>query len=209
MHKIQKSILELFENYDKLPLKLRWIGREIEESHPQNIKYHLNQLEKRGLILIDADKKEVRKVKRNIKTDTFVRLPVFGTANCGSALSFAEDNVQGFIKISRLLLKRLTTSPLFALKATGDSMNKANIEGLNIESGDFVIIDKSQNNPSNGDYVVSIIEDCANIKRFHQDEEKITLISESTKDYLPIFIHEGDSYSIAGKVVKVIKTPKF
>jgi len=51
------------------------------------------------------------------------------------------------------------------------------------------------------------IEDKANIKKFIIDREnkRIVLKSESTQNYLPIFIHEDDQYQISGRVVDVIK----
>ena len=92
-------------------------------------------------------------------------------------------------------------------------MNMANIDGKSIEEGDFVIIDSENRNPKSGDYVLSIIDGCANIKRFARDRVNncYVLLSESTKDYPPIFIDEKDfsSYMINGEVIKVIKKPSF
>lgn len=59
MHQTQSSILQLFKGEKSLPLKLRWIGREIGEEHPQKIKFHLEALEKAGMIRIDRIKKEI------------------------------------------------------------------------------------------------------------------------------------------------------
>jgi len=86
-------------------------------------------------------------------------------------------------------------------------MNKSQINGKSIEDGDFVIIDSTQIDPNNNDYVVSIIDGMANIKKFRFDKEnsRIALTSESTQDYPPIFIHESDNYKINGKVVDVVK----
>jgi repressor LexA len=210
MNLLQQSILGLFDAHDKIPLILRWIGREVGELHPQNIKFHLQQLEKKGLISIDYDKKIISKVKGGHQDTTLVALPIYGTANCGSAVSFADDMIQGFLKISKKLLQGLSLSTLFVVRASGDSMNRANIEGAQIDDGDFILVEKNDSySPKNKDYVVSLIDDCANVKKFYQHGDEIALVSESTKDYLPIFIHEHDDYRIMGKVVKVIKTPMF
>lgn len=103
------------------------------------------------------------------------------------------------------------TNSLFILKAKGDSMNDADIDGNSIEDGDFVIVDESKRAPENENYVVSLIDDCANIKKFFHQGDQIALVSESTKDYNPIFIHQSDAdrYNVIGTVVRVIKTPKF
>ncbi len=66
-------------------------------------------------------------------------------------------------------------------------------------------------NVKNGDIVLSIIDGMANIKKFFLDKEhgQAILMSESTKEFPPIYIHEDDDFMINGKVVQVIKTPKF
>ncbi len=86
-------------------------------------------------------------------------------------------------------------------------MNQANINGKNIEEGDFIIVDSEQKSPESGHYVVSVIDEVANIKKFVPDRKnkRIILQSESSKEYLPIFIHEDDKYEVSGRVVGVIK----
>lgn len=211
MHPTQKAILQLFDKVDRISLKLRWIARSINEKHPQTIKYHLNQLEKLGLISIDLDKKEILKIKINATGSVFVSLPIMGEANCGTATALAENKIEGFLKISRGLLPKAKTDSLFVLRANGDSMNKTiTKDGKNIENGDYIIVEKIQE-PENKELVVSIIDGCANIKKFFHEENQIALISESTKDYPPIFIHEEDkdNYQVAGRVLSVIKNPRF
>jgi repressor LexA len=211
MHAIQKSILQLFDKTNKIPLKLRWLARAVGEEHPQKIKYHLEQLEKIGLLCIDLDRKEIIKVERNLKGGAFVSLPIMGEANCGNATALAEDKIEGFLKISKGLLPKSKTNNLFVLKAVGNSMNRAiTKDKKNIENGDYVIVEKNQQ-PENNEVIVSIIDGCANIKRFFHKDNQIALVSESTENYSPIFIHEEDSdnYQIAGKVLSVIKNPRF
>jgi repressor LexA len=79
-----------------------------------------------------------------------------------------------------------------------------------IEDGDYLIIDSDYRTPRNGDVVLSVIDDMANIKKYVFDEEnnQIVLVSQSTKDIPPIYIHEDDSFMINGKVIQVIKKPK-
>jgi len=90
-------------------------------------------------------------------------------------------------------------------------MNQANVKGKSIEEGDFVIVEKNQGTPANGDYVVSTIDGLANIKKFIFDEpnKQIILVSESSLDLPPIYIHQDDysAYLVCGKVVEVIKKP--
>ncbi len=135
-------------------------------------------------------------------------LPIVGSANCGPATIFAEQNVDQYLKVSSSLLPR-NKSNLYALIADGDSMNKAEVEdGKTIESGDFVLVDSEYKNYKNGDIVVAVIDGLATIKRYRNDKvnKRIVLEADSTEKYLPIYIHEGDDFQASGKVVGIIKS---
>jgi repressor LexA len=135
-------------------------------------------------------------------------IPILGAANCGPATIFAQDNIQGYLKISNKIIK--PTAGLFALKAQGSSMNKATIDGLNIEEGDYVIVDSERRTPRNRDYVICVTGGLANIKRFIKDEQnqQIILMSESTEDFPPIVLHPDDvEFLVSGIVIKVVKKP--
>jgi SOS-response transcriptional repressor LexA len=86
-------------------------------------------------------------------------------------------------------------------------MNRSLIDGKRIEDGDYVIIDGDARSPAEGDIVLSVIDGLANLKRFHLDKQnkQIALVSDSTQDFPPIYIHEDDDFFINGKVVQVIK----
>jgi len=185
-------------------MTLREVGSLVGEKSAQKIKHHLNQLSKRGFIAYNPVKREIKKAQK-ISKEGFVSLPIVGAANCGPATIFAEENITGYLKVSKRLAPR--GGKLFILRAEGDSMNKANINGKNIENDDFVIVDAEQKSPEPGQYIVSIIDEMANIKKFVPDPQnkRIVLKSESTNEYLPIFIHEEDKYEISGRVVGVIK----
>ena len=71
-------------------------------------------------------------------------------------------------------------------------MDKANIDGRSIEDGDYVIVKQTREIPQNNDYVVSIIDDRANIKKFYQKDGEIALISESKQERMPIFIDSSE-----------------
>ena len=98
---------------------------------------------------------------------------------------------------------------LIAIRASGNSMNKANIKNKNIDDGDYVIVN-CKIKPKNGDYVLAIIDDCANIKRLsiNLKDKIISLISESTENHPTIFIHKDDYFMINGVVKYVMKKPK-
>lgn len=151
-------------------------------------------------------KKRREQNEKRISDAKLVDVPVFGMASCGEALAFAEEYE---IDRIRYPLKERNVKDFFAVKAIGKSMNKATINGKGIDDGDYVIIKKEIKNPENGNYVLSIIDDKANIKKFFEDKKnkQILLVSESSENIDPIYIKKKDSdrYSICGVVYDVVK----
>lgn len=219
MHIIQTKILELSKSQNLANLSLRDIARAIgmPDESPQKIKHHLLQLQKKGFLQIDKVKGVMGRTSQGVvegllkKKSQLFSIPIIGTANCGPATIFAEQNFQGFLRISSRLIGMKQPNDLFAIKADGSSMNRANINGENIEDGDFVIIDKQYTAPENNDVVLVIIEDRATIKRFINDKanEQVVLKADSSYDYEPIYLHPEDEFFINGKAIKVIKKPRF
>ncbi|MFA5086373.1 MAG: S24 family peptidase [Candidatus Paceibacterota bacterium] len=213
MHLVQEKIINLAGSRDLSALTLRKIGELIgEPGSPQKIKHHIGQLVGKGLLSVSPDGK-IKKAGTGAGKSGLISLPILGSANCGQALIFADERIEGYLKLSRGLLKKDLIGRIdevFVLKAVGDSMNRASINGKNIENGDYVIIDKKET-VRNGDCVVSIIDGAANIKKilFDKKNARIILLSESSRDFPPIYISEndGDSYLVCGKVVDVMKKP--
>lgn len=206
MHTIQEKLLKVIDDKNIGALTLRQIGELIEEKLPQKVKHHLSQLERKGFILIDRKNKNITKISNKAKaSEIFVSIPIVGAANCGPATIYADQNIEGYLKISKRLVPNKKS--VFALRAEGNSLNKADIAGKNIEGGDFVIVDSGNTSPHDNDYVVSVIDGMANIKKYRLDKEhsRIALLSESTQEYSPIFIHKDDNFRISGKVVDVVK----
>lgn len=213
MHKIQEKILKLADEVNLYDLTLREIGQRIGEGEsPQKIKHHLNQLARKGFVRVDKKKKKIEKVSPGSKSaGKVVSLPIMGDANCGEATCLAEDYVEGYLHLSKGVLGNLSRKRdnLFVLRAVGSSMNKARIDNQLLEDGDYVLVDKDKKKPFRGAYVASIIDGVANIKRFYRQDDHIVLVSESTQNTPPIYIHKDDmdDYLVAGTVVKVLKRP--
>lgn len=215
MHKIQKQLLDLSRENNLSGKSLREIGELVGEGNsPQKIKHHLGQLSKTGLIQIDFKSRVIK----NIDSDStkLMSLPIMGAADCGPATLYADEYVRGYVRVSPKLLSKKKfedKSKIFVIEAIGDSMNQAKVNGTtNIDDGDYVVIDGNDTSPRDGDYVLSIIDDVANVKKFVKDtkNEQIVLMSESSGNHRPIFIHKDDRYNymISGKVIGVIKTPR-
>lgn len=192
-------------------LTLREIGELIDEGSAQKIKHHLEQLERRGLVVIDKHNRTITRVDQGLNRKTgIVQIPIYGAASCGPAERAADQYIEGFLSISSRILPKIRG--LFAIRAVGHSMNKANIDGENIEDGDYVLIDGDDREPRDGDYVLSVVGGVANIKKFLLDKKRkhVILMSESTGDFPPIYLDPKDvtDYIINGHVVKVVKKPK-
>lgn len=210
MHEIQKKLIILANKIDLSTFTLRDIGEKLGlgRGKPQIVKHHLQQLVKRGLLKNKNGKYFLVSIKEENKKSGLISLPIFGAANCGEAISLADNHVQGYLKVSPAIVKK--NKNIFVVRAKGNSMNKAFVGNENIDDGDYVLVNSDYKNPENGDYVLSIIDGTANIKKFKKDNNRdlVILLSESTSNYDPIYIHQddADSYSVAGKIVGVLKS---
>ena len=214
MHELQKRLLSLAQEKNLGQYTLRALGAMVGENSPQKIKHHLSQLEKRGLIRIDRNKALIEKthqgwVSSSLQGARLLCIPILGAANAGPANLLAEAHIEGYLRISSTFIGTAARRKLFALKVDGSSMNRAEVDGKRIESGDYVIIDSEARSPKDGDVVLSVIDGMANIKRYHRDRtnKQIALVSDSSLKFPPIYIHQDDQFFINGKVVKVIKKP--
>lgn len=213
MHEKQKQLLALINSDPNVgSYSLRTIADKIGVTDkPQIVKYHLQQLEKAGMIRMNLEEGIIKPVKKGFvksTVNTVFSLPVVGSANCGPATIFAEQNIQQYLKVSSSMLP-YNKKELYALIADGNSMNLAQLEkDKTIESGDFVLVDSGYKSYKNGDIVVAVIDGMATIKNFRNDKanNRIVLEAKSTEKYLPIFIHEGDDFQLSGKVVGIIKS---
>ena len=217
MHPIQQKLLELSARANLARMTLRDMATQIglPRESPQKIKHHLMQLQKRGFLTIDRTTGVMERASSKpgwakgllTKATTLFSIPVIGTANCGPAELFAEQNFQGFLRVSRNLVGRSKPTGLYAIKTDGASMNRAEIGGRKIEDGDYVVVDSNDRNVRTNDVVLAIIDDRATIKRFIDDRAngQVVLRADSSFDYEPIHLHPDDDFTISGKVVAVIK----
>lgn len=214
--KKQKQVFSYIKTYTEkkeYAPSLEEIQKHFKFASVSTAYHYINKLEQEGYIAKDPNQPRgikilsVEQIKKIIpKHIEYFSVPLLGVANAGTATIFAEENVEGHVRIPRNMMSR--KDGVFALRVEGDSMNKAKISGKNLEEGDFVLIDSEYKNPKNGDYVLSIIDDCANLKKFEKDKKTgmIKLISESTnKIHKPIYISSEDDYTVNGKIISVIK----
>lgn len=209
MHPTQQKILNLAGSIKINDNNPRLIAKLIEIQNPQNIVHHIKQLEKKGFISINNHVIRVEQ-RENLMGGSLFQLPIYGSASCGPATIFAEENLQGYLAVPLTTIGRNNKIGIFIVIAEGDSLNNAkDIKGGPIETGDYVIIDGNNRNPKSGQYVLSIIDGMANLKRFYKDNEnkRIVLKSESKMETKPIYIQQDhfEDYMINGVVLGVIK----
>jgi SOS-response transcriptional repressor LexA len=220
MHLIQQKLLDLSKRANLAKLSLREMAAEIglPRESPQKIKHHLLQLEKRGFLAIDRSAGVMSRTptkpawaKGTLETSAgLFSIPILGSADCGAATVFAEQNLEGFLRVSSRLVGRSRPAGLYAIKTDGMSMNRAEIGGRCIEDGDHVVIDSNDRNVRTGDVVLAIVDNKATIKRFIDDRAngQVVLKADSSFTYDPIHLHPDDDFQIGGKVIAVIKRPR-
>lgn len=214
--KKQKEILDFLNTYSKnkgYAPSLDEIRAHFKLASVSTAHYYIKKLQKEGYLekvsnqprSINLNSNEVIRTIVPKKIESF-SVPVLGSANAGPATIFAEANISGYLKVSRNDLNR--KDGIFALRVEGDSMNQAKIDGKNLVEGDFVLIDSEYKNPKNDDYVLSVIDGCANLKKFEKDTKTgaIRLLSESKNPkHKPIYVSSEDDFMINGRIISVVK----
>ncbi len=204
---ILESVRECIENTNENPTSYKFhkflVSKGVNESL-KSVMQVIESLEKKDLIKRDEDKKiYLVENESYANLQNIFSIPVYGLASCGEALAYAEDNVDGFLQISKSLFRGADSAKLFAVKALGDSMDK---DGIN--DGDYAIFEKYENSKGDleGKIVVAVINGMATIKRYKKlSDEIVGLFPKSTNSFhQPIFIHESDSILIAGVFKKVL-----
>jgi len=164
----------------------------------------IEALEKKEYLKRDSDKKiYLIENDRYANWGNIFSIPMYGLASCGEALAYADDNnVDGYLQISKSLFRREDPAKLFAVKSLGDSMNKDEIK-----DGDYVVFEKRDSDYNfENKIVVAVINGMATIKRYKKLPHGIIgLFPNSTnKIHQPIYLDESDTILIAGVFRKVL-----
>lgn len=151
---------------------------------------------KRGIVLLDTF------------SDRFLSIPILGAASAGSPTMFAEEYVQGHLKVSKSLIGNKEN--VFAIQVHGTSMNLSEVNRKKVEDGDFIIVDGGHKDYRDKDKLLVVIDGLATVKMYKRiDEQTIGLYPESTDAiHHPFFITLEDGAIINGKVIDVFKSNK-
>ena len=193
MSKKAEEILE-FINFtlknDGYSPSVREICEAVNLKSTSTVQYHLNKLEKKGVI--NKSEGKSRSLHLNNSISEFRSVPIVGEIAAGLPLS-AEDNQIGELPYPESNFN----DSLIALKVNGDSMIDAGIH-----DGDLVVVDKSKE-PLDGDIGAFLVYDTeATVKYIDTIRNKQYLIP-ANKNYENIEITEN--ISIVGKVVSLFR----
>ena len=214
--KKQKEVLDFLNKFSKdkgYAPSLDEIRTYFKLASVSTAHYYVDKLGKEGYLNKTSNKPRSIDIRSNEmiknmihKEVMFFSIPILGSASAGIAAMFAEANISGYLRVPQAEVRR--KEGVFALRVRGDSMNRAKIGGKNLEEGDFVLVDSEYRTPKNGDYVLSVIDGFANLKRFERDAKggEVRLMSESKNPkHKPIHISSQDDFMINGRIIKVIK----
>jgi len=169
---------------------VREICEGVNLKSTSTVQYHLNKLEKKGVI--NKSEGKSRSLHLNNSISEFRSVPIVGEIAAGLPLS-AEENQIGELPYPESNFN----DSLIALKVNGDSMIEAGIH-----DGDLVVIDKSKK-PIDGDIGAFLVYDTeATVKYIDTIRNKQYLIP-ANKNYENIEISEN--ISVVGKVVSLFR----
>ncbi|MFZ2969721.1 MAG: transcriptional repressor LexA [Minisyncoccia bacterium] len=186
-----KGFSPTFEELRKLLAKR---GMKLKSNN--SLVQYINALEEKGFVQNFKKLRGIRLLSESVKN--FIAVPLLGNANCGEALSFADDHIEDFINISKEYIQG-NQNDYFFIKAVGDSMNKSKIN-----NGDLVLVKKPEREPQLNNIVVAVINGLGTIKKFQKIDDVPVLLPDSTNiSHQPIILHPDDQINICGNVEKV------
>ncbi len=193
---IQKKILDflLDHKFEKgMPPTLAEVAQKFGYKNRATVQQHLGALEKKGFI--KKNPKLARGIEITIEDKFFIPRPVIGEVAAGNPLTIYPDAID---TVNLPTIARVPKDS-FLLKVKGDSLKDAFIF-----NGDIVIVNPN-NEPSNGQIVIAILDDAATIKRFYKNKNGIELRPENP-EYKTIFVKkEYPMFKIVGVAIGVYR----
>lgn len=198
LNKRQQMILGYIQDYCKThgyPPSVRDIGKAVGLKSSSTVHMYLVQLGEKGYIRRDPARPRaiiVIKDETEIDLELSVRqIPVLGKVAAGTPI-LAQENIDNYMSVPVDLLGQ---GNYYILRVQGDSMIEAGILDK-----DYVIVHEQQD-ASNGDIVVALLEDEATVKRYYKMADHIRLQPENSA-MAPIITQE---VSILGKVAGLLR----
>lgn len=181
------------------PPTLEEIRKASELNYISSVQRHVEALKDKGYL--DHIPNQSRSLQPSNSHSHKINIPLIGNVAAGTPILAIED-IEAYIPYESTKVKA-NLKDYFFLRAVGDSMNKASVNGNSINNGDYVLIRK-QNTADFGQIVVALIGEEATIKKYTKGEGHIILqpISFNPANK-PIYLF--DDFLVLGIVVDVIK----
>ncbi|MBP2664520.1 MAG: lexA 3 [Firmicutes bacterium] len=199
LNKRQKQILDYIRENLRAkgyPPSVREIGEAVGLSSSSTVHSYLTKLESLGYIKRDPTKPRAIDVldEASWRQKTVIPVPLVGLVTAGQPI-LAIENVEETYPLPAELIG--SEDNVFMLSVKGESMINAGIL-----DGDYLLV-RQQNNASNGDIVVALIDnEEATVKRFFKENGRIRLQPENNS-MEPIY---AENVSIAGKVIGLFRS---
>lgn len=182
LHPTQKKLLDMAQEDMLSGLSLREIGGILEINHPQKVKYHLNELEKKGYIKI-SDQGSIEYLRSDKKD--IIYLPVYGTAQCGPDALLAEENIEQMLPVAPQLFGLSDQKNYFLVRAKGNSMYPK------ITPGDLVLIE-SQKEARNDQVILASVDEKLQIKQYMRIDDHTVALKSFNEEYATQIFNEYD-----------------
>jgi repressor LexA len=209
--KVLTLIRDFFLENGQAP-SLGELQKKLGFSSKRGVVNHLIALENKGYIIRTSEPRGIQLLDENsddnLDYEYLIGIPILGYANAGTPLVAAEQEALGVLKVDKNIIDKKSKKDLFGLIVKGDSMNSRDFDGINIEEGRYLIVDKSAE-VQEGDVVVAIIDNSATVKNISlKTKDMVVLYPESDNPkHQPIYIDSDSDFMINGKVVKVLDNP--
>ena len=209
IHPTQKNLLNLIKSREGSleGLSLRDIGEKIGVGRkPQIVSYHIQQLEKRGILREEDSFKKLYTILDNpISSVSYINL-YSCTAECGAQGLLGNDMIIDRIPLPTRTFGISNPNNFFLIKARGDSMEPM------IKEGDLILAKKQEEIPSNGAVMVLVHEDMPKIKKISRENingqlayclESLNNINHPRK----FITNDSEDLRIVGLVKGIISKP--
>ena len=194
--RVYQFIIEWKKNWG-FPPTVREIAKGLGFKSLNNIRQHLQLIEKKGFLKISSGKArgiEVTTQSGKVTSDNGIEVPLVGRVAAGTPI-VAEENIEGTVTLDRSLFRG---DGLFTLKVRGESM-----QDIGVCDGDIAVV-KQQQSAVNGEVVVAVVDGEATLKRFFKKNDKIVLHAENP-NFSDIVVTAPQDVYIAGRLVGIIR----
>ena len=217
LNKKQEIFLQALKTFNakngRMP-SVRELKKEINAmglllSSSRSITLGLKELEDLGYIKRTSERYGIEIIER--QTEFFLNIPIFGMANCGSPCMVAENRPEGMLRVSKNRFSSTNENKkIFAIQASGNSLNMAKVKGNKIENYDYLLIDPNYKSfkGDGSEVVLAIIDGLATVKvlKYTSDGNVVLSPKSTEKFHEQIHLTRDDDFVINGLVVEVMKS---